>query len=60
MAFLFLSNKADIAAKGGRRGSRGNLVDVAYQWVEKLGLLPSSKELPLTEIFPGSGDLLAV
>ncbi|KAF9612799.1 hypothetical protein IFM89_004209 [Coptis chinensis] len=35
-------------------------VDVARQWVEKQGLLPSSEELPLTESFPGRGGLLAV
>ena len=38
----------------------GNLVDVARQWVEKQGLLPSSEELPLTESFPSNGGLIAV
>ncbi|XVE83249.1 hypothetical protein DITRI_Ditri16bG0072500 [Diplodiscus trichospermus] len=57
--FIVIGNKADIAAKEGARGSSGNLVDVARQWVEKQGLLPSSEELPLTESFPGSGGLIA-
>ncbi|XP_059640209.1 small GTPase LIP1 [Cornus florida] len=57
--YIVIGNKADIAAKEGTRGSSGNLVDVARQWVEKQGLLPSSEELPLTESFPGSGGLLA-
>ncbi|XP_057971168.1 small GTPase LIP1-like [Malania oleifera] len=57
--FIVIRNKADIAAKEGTRGSSGNLVDAARQWVEKQGLLPSSEELPLTESFPGSGGLLA-
>lgn len=57
--YLVIGNKADIAAKEGTRGSSGNLVDVARQWVEKQGLLPSSEELPLTESFPGSGGLMA-
>ncbi|XP_008786696.1 small GTPase LIP1-like isoform X2 [Phoenix dactylifera] len=56
--YLVISNKADIAAKEGIRGSSGNLVDVARQWVEKQGLLPSSEELPLTESFPGSSGLI--
>ncbi|MBA0685664.1 hypothetical protein Goari_013316 [Gossypium aridum] len=58
--YIVIGNKADIAAKEGTRGSSGNLVDVARQWVEKQGLLPSSEELPLTESFPGSGSLIAV
>jgi Rab-like protein 3 len=58
--FIVIGNKADIAAKEGTRGSSGNLVDAARQWVEKQGLLPSSEELPLTESFPGGGGLLAV
>lgn len=58
--YIFIGNKADIAAKEGTRGSSGNLVDVARQWVEKQGLLPSSEELPLTESFPGNGGLIAV
>lgn len=58
--YIVIGNKADIAANEGTRGSSGNLVDVARQWVEKQGLLPSSEELPLTESFPGSGGLLAV
>lgn len=58
--YIAIGNKADIAAKEGTRGSSGNLVDVARQWVEKQGLLPSSEELPLTESFPGSGGLIAV
>ncbi|KAA3475592.1 putative GTP-binding protein isoform X1 [Gossypium australe] len=57
--YIVIGNKADIAAKEGTRGSSGNLVDVARQWVEKQGLLPSSEELPLTENFPGSGSLIA-
>uniref|UniRef100_I1K4R5 Small GTPase LIP1 n=1 Tax=Glycine max TaxID=3847 RepID=I1K4R5_SOYBN len=57
--YIFIGNKADIAAKEGTRGSSGNLVDVARQWVEKQGLLPSSEELPLTESFPGNGGLIA-
>ncbi|KAL3502229.1 hypothetical protein ACH5RR_036678 [Cinchona calisaya] len=57
--FIVIGNKADIAAKEGIRGSSGNLVDAARQWVEKQGLLPSSEELPLTESFPGSGGLVA-
>lgn len=58
--YIVIGNKADIAAKEGTRGSSGNLVDVARQWVEKQGLLPSSEELPLTESFPASGGLIAV
>ncbi|XP_027366291.1 small GTPase LIP1 [Abrus precatorius] len=57
--YIVIGNKADIAAKEGTRGSSGNLVDVARQWVEKQGLLPSSEELPLTESFPGSGGLIS-
>lgn len=57
--YIVIGNKADVAAKEGTRGSSGNLVDAARQWVEKQGLLPSSEELPLTESFPGSGGLLA-
>ncbi|KAK7399464.1 hypothetical protein VNO78_10647 [Psophocarpus tetragonolobus] len=57
--YIVIGNKADIAAKEGTRGSSGNLVDVARQWVEKQGFLPSSEELPLTESFPGSGGLIA-
>ncbi|KAF7834214.1 small GTPase LIP1 [Senna tora] len=57
--YIVVGNKADIAAKEGTKGSAGNLVDVARQWVEKQGLLPSSEELPLTESFPGSGGLIA-
>ncbi|XP_042477587.1 small GTPase LIP1-like [Macadamia integrifolia] len=57
--YIVVGNKADIAAKEGIRGSSGNLVDVARQWVEKQGFLPSSEELPLTESFPGSGSLFA-
>lgn len=57
--FIVISNKADVAAKEGIRGSSGNLVDVVRQWVEKQGLLPPSDELPLTESFPGNGALLA-
>lgn len=58
--YIVVSNKADVAAKEGIRGSSGNLVDVARQWVEKQGLLPTSEELPLTESFPGNGALRAV
>ncbi|KAL2531465.1 putative GTP-binding protein [Abeliophyllum distichum] len=57
--FIVIGNKADIATKENTRGSSGNLVDAARQWVEKQGLLSSSEELPLTESFPGSGGLLA-
>ncbi|KAJ6798523.1 small GTPase LIP1 isoform X1 [Iris pallida] len=57
--YLVIGNKADVAAKDGIRGSSGNLVDAARQWVEKQGLLPSSEELPLTESFPGSTGLVA-
>ncbi|XP_043722645.1 small GTPase LIP1-like [Telopea speciosissima] len=57
--YIVVGNKADIAAKERNRVSSGNLVDVARQWVEKQGLLPSSEELPLTESFPGSGGLFA-
>ncbi|MQM15389.1 hypothetical protein Taro_048336 [Colocasia esculenta] len=57
---LVIGNKIDIASKEGTRGSSGNLVDAARQWVEKQGLLPSSEALPLTESFPSGGDLLAV
>ncbi|KAM7513718.1 hypothetical protein LguiA_003852 [Lonicera macranthoides] len=57
--YIVIGNKADVAAKEGTKGSSGNLVDVARQWVEKQGLLPSSEELPLTESFPGSGGLMA-
>ncbi|KAG5000191.1 hypothetical protein JHK82_021354 [Glycine max] len=57
--YIVIGNKADIAAKDGPRGSSGNLVDVARQWVEKQGLLPSSEELPLTESFPSNGGLIA-
>lgn len=58
--YIVIGNKADIVAKEGTRGSSGNLVDVARQWVEKQGLLPSSEELPLTESFPSGGGLIAV
>ncbi|GAU19704.1 hypothetical protein TSUD_78290 [Trifolium subterraneum] len=57
--YIVIGNKADIVAKEGTRGSSGNLVDVARQWVEKQGLLPSSEELPLTESFPGGGGIVA-
>ncbi|KZV36722.1 hypothetical protein F511_37996 [Dorcoceras hygrometricum] len=57
--YIVIGNKADISSKEGTRGSSGNLVDVARQWVEKQGLLPPSEELPLTESFPGSGGLVA-
>ncbi|XP_073134277.1 small GTPase LIP1 [Henckelia pumila] len=57
--YIVIGNKADLASKEGTRGSSGNLVDVARQWVEKQGLLPPTEELPLTESFPGSGGLLA-
>ncbi|XAR73275.1 hypothetical protein NMG60_11007192 [Bertholletia excelsa] len=57
--YIVIGNKADIATKEGARGSSGNLVDAARQWVEKQGLLPPCEELPLTESFPGSGGLLA-
>ncbi|MED6112604.1 sphingosine N-acyltransferase subunit lip1 [Stylosanthes scabra] len=57
--YIVIGNKSDIAAKEGTRGSSGNLVDVARQWVEKQGLLPSTEELPLTESFPGGGGLIA-
>nr|GEY14954.1 uncharacterized GTP-binding protein At5g64813 isoform X1 [Tanacetum cinerariifolium] len=57
--YLVIGNKADIAAKEGTRGSSGNLVDMARQWVEKQGILSSSEELPLIDSFPGSGGLMA-
>ncbi|XP_052189246.1 small GTPase LIP1-like isoform X2 [Diospyros lotus] len=59
--YIVIGNKADITAKEGTRGSSGNLVDVARQWVERQGLLPSSssEELPLVENFPGTGGLIA-
>lgn len=57
--YIVIGNKADVVAKEGTRGSSGNLVDAARQWVEKQGLLTSSEELPLTETFPGSGGLIA-
>ena len=58
--YIVIGNKADIAVKEGTQDSSGNLVDAALQWVEKQGLLPSSEGLPLTESFPGTGDLTAV
>lgn len=58
--YIVIGNKANIAVNEGTRGSSGNLVDVARQWVEKQGLLPSSEDLPLMESFPGNGSLLAV
>lgn len=58
--YIVIGNKADIAAKEGTRGSSGNLVDVARQWVEKQGLLSSGDELPVTESFPSGGGLIAV
>lgn len=58
--YMVIGNKADVAAKEGTRGSSGNLVEVARQWVEKQGLLSTSEELPLTESFPGSGGAIAV
>ncbi|XP_038707903.1 small GTPase LIP1-like isoform X2 [Tripterygium wilfordii] len=57
--YIVIGNKADVVAKEGTRGSSGNLVDVARQWVEKQGLLSSTEELPLSESFPGSGGLIA-
>ncbi|XP_070031310.1 small GTPase LIP1-like [Nicotiana tomentosiformis] len=57
--YIVIGNKADSATKEGTRGSSGNLVDMARQWVEKQGLLPSSEEIPLTESFPGGGGLIA-
>lgn len=57
--YLVLGNKADIATHERVKGSSGNLVDVARQWVEKQGLLPSSEELPLTDSFPGNSTLVA-
>ncbi|XP_009381243.2 small GTPase LIP1-like isoform X2 [Musa acuminata AAA Group] len=50
---------SEIATTEGTRVSSGNLVDVARQWVEKQGLLPSSEELPSTDSFPRSSGLLA-
>lgn len=58
--YIVIGNKADIVSNEGTRSSSGNLVDMARQWVEKQGLLPSSEELPLTESFPGGNGLLAV
>ncbi|KAL6576010.1 sphingosine N-acyltransferase subunit lip1 [Orobanche hederae] len=57
--YIVIGNKADIASREGIRGSSGNLVDVARQWVEKQGLLAPSEEIPLTECFPSGGGLLA-
>ncbi|KAK1403772.1 putative small GTPase superfamily, sigma-54 interaction domain, ATP-binding site 1 [Heracleum sosnowskyi] len=57
--YIVIGNKADIAAKEGTRGSSGNLVDVALQWVEKQGLISSGDELPVTESFPSGGGLIA-
>uniref|UniRef100_A0A7N1A8M2 Uncharacterized protein n=1 Tax=Kalanchoe fedtschenkoi TaxID=63787 RepID=A0A7N1A8M2_KALFE len=59
--YIVIGNKADIAVHEGPRGSSGNLVDIARQWVEKQGILPSAsnEELPLVESFPGSGGLTA-
>ncbi|KNA09654.1 hypothetical protein SOVF_151600 [Spinacia oleracea] len=57
--YIVISNKADITAKENERGSSGNLVDVARQWVEKQGLLSSSEDLPLTASFPGNSSLIA-
>ncbi|XP_010520077.1 PREDICTED: uncharacterized GTP-binding protein At5g64813 [Tarenaya hassleriana] len=57
--YIIVGNKADAATKEGTRGSSGNLVDAARQWVEKQGLLRSSEDLPLTESFPGNGGLIA-
>ncbi|XVF58653.1 hypothetical protein PTKIN_Ptkin07bG0083500 [Pterospermum kingtungense] len=57
--YIVIGNKADISAKEGTIGSSGNLVDVARQWVEKQGLLPSIEELPLTESFLGSASIIA-
>lgn len=58
--YLIIANKVDIAPRDGRRVSSGNLVDVARQWVEKQGLLPSSEVLPLADNFPGNSGLLTV
>ncbi|KAL0432038.1 UNVERIFIED_CONTAM: Small GTPase LIP1 [Sesamum radiatum] len=58
--YIVIGNKTDIASKEVTRGSSGNLVDIARQWVEKQGLLSSSEELPLTESFPSAGGLLAL
>ncbi|AQK65912.1 Ras-related small GTP-binding family protein [Zea mays] len=58
--YLVIANKVDIAPRDGRRVSSGNLVDVARQWVEKQGLLPSSEVLPLADNFPGNSGLLTV
>lgn len=57
--YIVVGNKVDIAPKEGTRVSSGNLVDVAREWAEKQGLLPSSEEIPLTESFPGGGGLMA-
>ncbi|XP_068652548.1 small GTPase LIP1-like isoform X2 [Aristolochia californica] len=57
--YIVIGNKADIVVKEGTRGSSGNLVDAARQWVEKQGLLPSSEEIPLAEAFPSSRGLIA-
>lgn len=56
--YLVIANKVDIAPRDGRRVSSGNLIDVARQWVDKQGLLPSSEELPLVDSFPGNSGLL--
>ncbi|KAK6922911.1 hypothetical protein RJ641_011215 [Dillenia turbinata] len=57
--YIVIGNKADVAAKDGTRGSSGNLVDVARQWVEKQGLFSSGEELPLIDSFAGSGGIVA-
>ncbi|XP_021737663.1 small GTPase LIP1-like [Chenopodium quinoa] len=57
--YIVISNKADITAKESERGSSGNLVDVARQWVEKQGLLSSSEDLPMTASFPGNSAHIA-
>jgi hypothetical protein len=58
--YLVIANKADLVPRDGTRVRNGSIVDVARQWIEKRGLLPSSEELPLTDSFPGNSGLNSV
>lgn len=55
--YLVIANKTDLVPRDGTRVRNGSIVDVARQWIEKRGLLPSSEELPLTDSFPGNSGL---
>ncbi|EPS71233.1 hypothetical protein M569_03525 [Genlisea aurea] len=57
--YIVVGNKADIASSERTRGSSGNLVDVARQWVEKQGLLPHAEDLPLVDTFSNGGLVAA-